>query len=523
MYLRNIRIATLLQAGCGAIISIVVAVALLGAYISRDSNNAIQTLYQQRLVPLEHLKTLSDQYADVLFRTNQIALGRGDPAETRQQVAAALADIQSHWDQLARSASDDKDRAALAQAAAIVHKGEPALTELLDALDKKDRMRTSLVVVDLSDLVNAIAKEINKLEQVQLDHASAEFGVVNSHYVSSIMTFGAIIVAVILVTVVAALVFIRQVTAPIHQAVAIARRVATGNMSETIEVVGRSEMSQMLQALHDMQSSLGRVVSDVRASANWVAHASDEIAQGNMNLSDRTEQQAGLLEHASSASRELSSAVRENTDSANQANTLAVAAAAVAAHGGEAVGQVVNTMREIDASSKKIADIIGVIDGIAFQTNILALNAAVEAARAGEQGRGFAVVASEVRALAGRSADAAKEIKTLISASVERVEAGTVQVDRAGKTMQEVVSAIGRVNEIVGQIARSSAQQNDAVDQVGESVEQIAHVTQKNAALVEEIASAAGDLNRQAQSLVGAVAVFKLAGQHEDAALALTL
>jgi methyl-accepting chemotaxis protein len=246
-------------------------------------------------------------------------------------------------------------------------------------------------------------------------------------------------------------------------------------------------VAQLLLALKDMQGALARVVTHVRHGAQNVLGGSTEIAQGNMDLSSRTEAQAGALQETSASMQELRDAVVHNADNAQQANTLARDASAVAERGGAVVGQVVDTMRDINTSSQKIADIIGVIDGIAFQTNILALNAAVEAARAGEQGRGFAVVASEVRALAGRSAEAAREIKGLISASVERVAQGSDLVDKAGATMQEVVQSIRRVTALVGEISSASAEQRSGVAQIGEAIAQMDHVTQQNAALVEQM------------------------------------
>ncbi len=303
---------------------------------------------------------------------------------------------------------------------------------------------------------------------------------------------------------------IRSITGPLRQAVRVARSVAAGNLQEPIEAQGRNEVAQLLLALKDMQGALARVVTHVRQGAQNVLGGSTEIAQGNMDLSNRTEAQAGALEETSASMQELRDAVAHNADNAQQANTLACDASAVAERGGAVVGQVVDTMRDINTSSQKIADIIGVIDGIAFQTNILALNAAVEAARAGEQGRGFAVVASEVRALAGRSAEAAREIKGLISASVERVAQGSNLVDKAGATMQEVVQSIRRVTALVGEISNASAEQRSGVAQIGEAIAQMDHVTQQNAALVEQIAAAATGLSTQAQELVQAVAVFQV-------------
>jgi methyl-accepting chemotaxis protein len=310
-----------------------------------------------------------------------------------------------------------------------------------------------------------------------------------------------------------AFVFVRSIVGPVNQAVVIARSVADGHLHAHVQGHGSNELGQLLRSLSDMNDSLTQVVSSVRLGSEGVATASAEIAQGNNDLSGRTESQASALQETAASMEQLGSAVRQNADSARQANQLALSASAIAVHGGEVMGRVVETMKGINDSSRRISDIISVIDGIAFQTNILALNAAVEAARAGDQGRGFAVVASEVRSLAGRSAAAAKEITTLINASVHRVEQGTALVDQAGATMTEVVGAIKRVTDIVGEISAATEEQSLGVAQVGEAVNQMDQTTQQNAALVEEMAAAASSLSSQAQELVQTVNVFTLASE----------
>ncbi|OWG18996.1 methyl-accepting chemotaxis protein [Delftia sp. K82] len=307
-----------------------------------------------------------------------------------------------------------------------------------------------------------------------------------------------------------ALLIARSVARPLQQAVSLAQAVAAGDLGSRIEVHGKDETGQLLQALQHMNESLQRIVGQVRQGTDSIATASGQIASGNQDLSARTEEQASSLEQTAASMEELTSTVKQNGANAQQANQLAAAASQVAVRGGSAVAQVVQTMSAINDASRKIVDIIGVIDSIAFQTNILALNAAVEAARAGDQGRGFAVVASEVRTLAQRSAAAAKEIKQLIDDSVGKVEEGSAQVDSAGKTMEEIVASVRRVTDIMGEISAASHEQTAGIEQVNQAVTQMDQMTQQNAALVEESAAATGALQAQAKALAEVVSVFKL-------------
>ena len=302
----------------------------------------------------------------------------------------------------------------------------------------------------------------------------------------------------------------RSITRPLSSAVDLAQQVAAGDLTADIQAASRCEVGALMTALGTMTENLRKTVTEVRAGTETIVTASQQIATGNLDLSSRTEQQASSLEETASSMEELTSTVRQNADNARQANVLARNASQIASHGGEVVSQVVATMASINESSKKIGDIIAVIDGIAFQTNILALNAAVEAARAGEQGRGFAVVASEVRNLAQRSAGAAKEIRALITDSVAKVDAGGRLVDDAGATMQEIVQGITRVTDIMSEIASASAEQTVGIEQVNEAITQMDSVTQQNAALVEEAAAAAGSLENQAAELARLVSVFKI-------------
>ena len=303
----------------------------------------------------------------------------------------------------------------------------------------------------------------------------------------------------------------KVVTVPLASGVAAARRIASGDLTQEIAVTSHNEVGELQQALKDMNASLIRIVSEVRTGTDTIFIASREIASGNTDLSHRTELQAGTLEKTAQAMQQLTGTVNQNAENARRANELAASASDVAVRGGQAVSQVVDTMESINIASRKIEDIIGVIDGIAFQTNILALNAAVEAARAGEQGRGFAVVAQEVRALAGRSAAAAREVKQLIDESVSKVEAGGAQVNQAGATMDEIVQSIRHVAEIMGEIANATSEQTAGIAQVNNSISEMNSVTQQNAAMVEEAAAGAQQLQDQAGNLERVVNTFKIA------------
>ncbi|MDB5847676.1 MAG: methyl-accepting chemotaxis protein [Rhodoferax sp.] len=513
MNFQDLKISTRLSFGivlAAALLAVMVWIGIANMAMIQGALNAAVKDQSPKIVAVKEIK---DNLRIRAILARNIALEDNDAVnkKTVERMAQTRADYEKLIKPLQTSVTSVEGKAALAKMETMI----AALREPTDKVtefglaDKNAEANQALKV--LSPLVTAAVDAADAFADSQVKLGEANQAKAEAAYASAqVMLIGVGLVAIAVLAFLGML-LVRSITRPLNQAVEVSRAVAAGDLSLDFHAEGNNETSQLLMALKAMQTSLASVVGNVRQNAEGVATASAQISQGNNDLSARTEQQASALEETAASMEELSSTVKQNADNARQANQLAQSASTVAIQGGEVVGRVVETMKGINDSSKKIADIISVIDGIAFQTNILALNAAVEAARAGEQGRGFAVVASEVRSLAQRSAEAAKEIKNLISASVERVDQGTALVDQAGVTMHEVVTSIRRVTDIMGEISAASSEQSAGVSQVGEAVTQMDQATQQNAALVEESAAAADSLSTQAQHLVQAVAVFKLA------------
>jgi methyl-accepting chemotaxis protein-1 (serine sensor receptor) len=440
-----------------------------------------------------------------------------------ETAAGEQADAQKIRDELTEAATAFREDIAANMKLPLDGEIRKRLEESNVALEAYIKSAEAIVGLAFSDVVAAQARypefeerfkalEVNMEESSALIEAAADRSIEHSESAATVarsVMMAGVLIAVVTMLLLAAW-FIRTITHPLNEAVSLAESVAAGNLDNRIEVHSNDEIGHLMQALKTMNASLAEIVSRVRSGTDTITVASREVAAGSADLSSRTEEQASSLEETASSMEELTGTVRQNAENARQANQLVVSTADVALKGGRVVGEVVDTMASIKDSSRKIADIIGVIDGIAFQTNILALNAAVEAARAGEQGRGFAVVASEVRSLAQRSATAAKEIKALIEDSVDKVEAGGKLVDEAGHTMDEIVASVKRVTDIMGEIAAASAEQSSGIEQVNQAISQMDDVTQQNAALVEEAVAAAESLQEQAGRLADAVSVFKL-------------
>jgi len=508
------------------LLTIAVLVAALGLLRLREANASIETIYNDRVVCLGQLKAVADGYAvSIIHAANQTRDGSLTLPEAIQSITAAQTRIATQWGDYRASDLVDHEKQLVLEEAPLMTRADAAIAQLLGLLKKNDTSGLQTFVAhDMYPAITPVSAVLDQLVQLQMDVAQTEYN--RSHAIYE-RTIGRMIFWTTLLVSVAAVIcwtLIRSITRPLAAAVEVAETVAAGDLSSCIEVSGRDETSQLLSALKRMNDNLSDIVADVRTGSEAIASATRQIAAGNIDLSERTEEQAASLEQTAASMEELTSTVKHNVDNTRQAHVFAGDASTIAQRGSQVVARVVGTMSEISDSSAKIADIIGIIEGIAFQTNILALNAAVEAARAGEQGRGFAVVASEVRALAQRSSSAAKEIKSLIDTSAARVASGTELAGEAGRTMQEVISAVSRVTGIMSEITAASNEQSQGIEQIGQAITQMDGVTQQNAALVEEAAAAAQSLQDQAARLNEAVAVFRLNSDsltyaHTDTAL----
>ncbi|HVR49090.1 MAG TPA: methyl-accepting chemotaxis protein [Pseudorhodoferax sp.] len=512
------KIGTRLSLGFASLLALLLVVAALGVSRMGDIQGQLDQIVKVNSYQAQQAANMRNAIYQTSIWVRNIVLftedGQMQAEVERLKVARAAYEAaeQNLQNSFTRSAeTTDDERSLLAKTREARELSLVAMGRVVElGLANKTEEATRALVTELSKAQTAWLAAVNALvefEEKLNAEAAVEAGA--AYTAARSIVIGVSLVALVLGALIAWRLTV-GITHPIAQAVRVAQTVAAGDLTSRVDVTGSDETGQLLSALQAMNTELVRVVSQVRASSDSISTGATQIATGNADLSQRTEEQASNLEETAASMEELTSTVQANAETARQASQLASSASEVAARGGKVVGEVVTTMQQITDSSRKIGDIIGVIDGIAFQTNILALNAAVEAARAGEQGRGFAVVASEVRSLAGRSAEAAKEIKALIGASVERVEAGTRLVDDAGSTMADIVSQVKRVADLIGEISAATSEQSSGIGQVGEAVTQLDQVTQQNAALVEESAAAADSLNQQASRLVQAVSVFKL-------------
>ena len=513
MLKRKLKIGQRLALGFGIVIILLMLLAAL-AYsriggLSGEIANTVNDRYPKTVIANQIKSQLNDVSRNMLN-----ALIMTDAEQIKKEIANINAENQSNSEafaQLEKIITDPKGKEYLKEITTIRDKFMPLQAKFIALIneDRKEEAQLkflfSLRPVQLKYF--AALDAFLKHQNGQMEMAGSDSAKVAKSTSATILFLALVATAV---SVLVAFLATRSITRPLYEAVDVAKRVADGDLTSDIQVKTGDEMGQMMEALQHMNESLMKIVGEVRTGTETIASVSGEIASGNLDLSTRTEKQAASLQETASSMRDLTDTVKQNAEHAHQANRLAVSASEVAEKGGVVVAQVVDTMGSINASSKKIVDIIGVIDGIAFQTNILALNAAVEAARAGEQGRGFAVVASEVRSLAQRSAAAAKEIKTLIGDSVDKVTVGSKLVAQAGTTMDEVVASVKRVTDIMADITAASQEQSTGIEQVNRSIAQMDEVTQQNAALVEEAAGAAESMQNQASSLAQVVSVFKL-------------
>jgi methyl-accepting chemotaxis protein len=513
MKFSNLKIGVRLWIAFGLVILLLAGIVTLSLMRMRSAEQHVDNILNDRYRKI----TLATEIKYNVVRIHQHMRGAvlADDADGVKQQADAMNALRATnkglLDTFDKAINVPRARELFTQITAARAKDMGGQTELLALLTagraaEAERLLASKII----DNERAYVKLLSDMVDLQAGKMDEEAKVLMSEFSAGRQLMLGLALGAALLAVFAAWYATRSITRPMTEAVSLARRVAGGDLSVQIVVESTDETGQLMGALKDMNTALAKIVAEVRMGTDSIATASDQIAAGNLDLSSRTEQQASSLQETASSMEQLTGTVRQSAESANQANLLAVSASEVAVKGGAMVSQVVDTMGSINASAKKIVEIIGVIDGIAFQTNILALNAAVEAARAGEQGRGFAVVASEVRSLAQRSAQAAKEIKVLISDSVEKVDTGTRLVDQAGATMNEVVASFKRVTDIVAEITDASREQTLGIGQINQAINQMDGVTQQNAALVEESAAAAQSLKAQVGNLVNVVGVFKL-------------